>query len=160
MVEAKQCSADCGASRRLRDNVMGPRWIWCFFFFIFCKAIVKNLMCSKSLACLEADFAVLPQEHCCEGKQCTWVALGSITTLIGFGEVIFSEGTPFWQSDSQKHESLKCYPVILDHYQSLPLYAFAVVGALSQELRRRVTRQNVHSTNRTVTINGPIHSSL
>lgn len=119
-------------------------------------AVVTNMMCGKSPP---TDFTVLTEEYRCKKNQCTWVALGSKTTLIGFGEVTLTKGTRLWQPDSQKHESLKAYAVILDHYQDPPLLTF--VDIQSQELWVCVTRQKMFSVDKkTVTISGPIHSVL
>lgn len=60
---------------------------------------------------------MLTGENCFKEKQCNLAALGIETTLIGIGEAIFTKGALLWQSDSQKHESLKLFPVILDYDQ-------------------------------------------
>lgn len=41
---------------------------------------------------------IIQRDTAVREKQCTWAALGSRTTLIGFGEVILTKGTVLWQS--------------------------------------------------------------
>lgn len=131
----------------LVSDIMGPWWIWCM---VPVWIVVSQIWYVGNPPYIwEQISQCLMEEYGCKVKQSTCVALGSETTLIGFGEVIQSKGTPLWQSDSQEHESLKPYPVvILDHHHQprcLHLLTHRAEAVCNQV--------------RNVTINGPIYSA-
>lgn len=121
---------------------------------LFPMAVVTNRMCGKSPTYLRADYT---EEYSCKGKKKlrTWAALGSKTTLIGFGQVILTKGTPLWQSWQPGAWIIK---TLLCHIRLLPITRATYICSLRALRCSRVKLcKNLHSA---FTINGPNHSVL
>lgn len=85
----------------------GPRWAWCTGP-LFSDGACHQWGCAVNPSHIWEQ--IIRRNMAVGGNQCTWAARGSKTTLIGFGEVIHTEGTLLWQSWQPKAWIIKTPP--------------------------------------------------